>query len=232
MSVGDSCLVYVSSKSTWQPPEDWRHNRSFKLAVAAYDAPPTCQDADYLFYGDLEKFRGAKEYMGNFLLDFRAVAFLDDDIEVTAEELALLFNLGLRGSYFVWQPALSADSYYSWKNTVLDPRYANEPGGGAAPAEFIEVMCPFFSRQGLGQVLPLFDLNYGGWGLDVIWSEMWPQAKKAILHGLPVGHHRPIRSCDRKMPNGLTKIQELAELLDARGLRTYWDRFRLSASCR
>ena len=212
-------LVYVSSRHDWPVPPTWRSPyRTFDLAFAAYDQPPACPGADFQFHSDLEKFRGAKELMGDRMLGYEAVAFLDDDIEVDASRLDALFRIGLRLDYLVWQPALSAGSFYTWKCTV------ERPGLAAVPTDFVDVMCPFFSRAGLREALPLFDVNYGAFGLDVLWSHRWPLERKGVIHHLPVGHHRPIGSCVRRMPNGLTKREELDEVLRAPELRAYWTR--------
>jgi hypothetical protein len=203
----------VSSNSKWVNP--WPE-REFDLAFACYDLLPLKPtNADYIFLSNLEKFRGAYELMGEKLLAYKAVAFLDDDVEVDASRIMDIFHEGLERGYAVWQPALTPESVYCWSCT------AQHPGAQASPAYFVEVMCPFFSREGLEKTLPIFTENYGGCGLDVLWSNMFPLEKKGMLHHLSAGHYRPICSAQRKMPNGLTKAQESRQTIAKHGLQAF-----------
>lgn len=213
-------LVYVSSRHDWPVPPTWRNPaRTFDLCLVGYDrAPLEPTAADMTFHSDLEKFRGAKAVLGSKLLDYEAVTFLDDDIELTATDLTACFREGLAHGWKVWQPALTPDSFYSWKCTV------QQVGKSAETTEFVEVMMPFFSRAGLAEALPTFSLNYGAFGLDVLWSSRTPREQKGILHHLSAGHHRSIGSSSRLMPNGKTKLQELDELLRSQNLLPYWNR--------
>ena len=210
-------LVYVSGPASWVMPSSWNHC-DFDVAFSAFDAIPKCTAPDYLFHTPLEKLHGALINMGHQLLQYDAVAFLDDDVEASGPLLDCIFRAGVQADFLVWQPALTPDSFYSWKNTVQRPNAETED------TEFVEVMCPFFSRRGLSLCLPMFGINFSGHGLDVLWSSLIPRPRKGIIHHMPVGHHRPLSPNGRRMPNGLTKNQELTNLLRERSLQSYWNK--------
>ena len=88
------------------------------------------------------------------------------------------------------QPALTADSYFSWPNLL------QAPGQLVRYTSFVEVMAPLFDRDTLRDCLSSFSESRSGWGLDWVWGHLCQQSGKtmAIIDATPVKHTRPVAS--------------------------------------
>jgi hypothetical protein len=58
---------------------------------------------------------------------------------------------------------------------------------------FVESMCPFFTREALATVAPLFTLGLES-GIDLVWCSLLPSPwlKCAVIDATPVTHTRPV----------------------------------------
>ena len=86
------------------------------------------------------------------------------------------------------QPALTQDSYCTWKLLRQDPschlRFT----------QFVEIMAPLFSRPALGVCAASFSESSSGWGLDWLWPRLCNEAgldRIAVIDATPVCHTRP-----------------------------------------
>jgi GR25 family glycosyltransferase involved in LPS biosynthesis len=120
------------------------------------------------------------------LLAYDYVCFADDDLAVSLESFNLMFSMCEQFALELAQPALTHDSHMgNWGITMENRsfllRYTN----------FVEVMCPVFSRAFLERCAPTFVENMSGYGLDFLWSS-WVSSpwKIAILDACPVKHTR------------------------------------------
>lgn len=118
---------------------------------------------------------------------YERIAFLDDDLICTAEDINLAFEVGRDMRLSLWQPSLTPDSYFSYalfqQNELFKLRYVN----------FVEMMCPFFAVDYLKKCLPLFELGYET-GIDRVWSRLHddPRNAFAVLDCVAVAHTRPV----------------------------------------
>jgi hypothetical protein len=86
---------------------------------------------------------------------------------------------------------------------------------------FIEVMAPCFSAKALAKLLPTFDENLSGWGLDYVWPMLLgSQANVAIIDDVQILHTRPIGAANygALKERGITAWDEMNELLARRGV--------------
>jgi hypothetical protein len=92
----------------------------------------------------------------------------DEDIELSTKEINKLFDKMIEYDLDLAQPSIekSTTSFPSWRFFIhsgkQDIYYIN----------FIEVMCPVFSRMALIKCLDTFNKSQSGWGLDIIWPKL------------------------------------------------------------
>ena len=122
----------------------------------------------------------------DLFLSYDYICLADDDLAASVETFNRMFLLCEHYGLELAQPALTRDSHMgSWgitmENTSFLLRYTN----------FVEVMCPVFSRAFLDLCAPTFNENLSGYGLDLLWSS-WVSSpwKIAILDACPVRHTR------------------------------------------
>ncbi len=119
-------------------------------------------------------------------LSYDYICLADDDLASSVETFNRMFLLCVHYGLELAQPALTHDSHMgNWsitmENTSFLLRYTN----------FVEVMCPVFSRAFFDLCAPTFQENMSGYGLDLLWSS-WVSSpwKIAILDACPVKHTR------------------------------------------
>jgi hypothetical protein len=134
----------------------------------------------------------------------------DDDLRATKDGINLLFEIFAKHSLALAQPALTPDSHISHLITLRSKsfqlRFTN----------FVEIMAPCFSRDCLKQLLPSFNENQSGWGLDFIWPTRIADWKRiGIIDAVTVCHTRPLNGPNYPFlaNKGKDARQEMAELL-------------------
>ncbi len=122
----------------------------------------------------------------DLFLSYDYICLADDDLAASVDTFNRMFLLCERYGLELAQPALTHDSHMgNWgitmENTSFLLRYTN----------FVEVMCPVFSRAFFELCAPTFHENLSGYGLDLLWSS-WVSSpwKIAILDACPVRHTR------------------------------------------
>jgi hypothetical protein len=147
---------------------------------------------------------------------YESVWLPDDDLRCTCEDINRLFAIFEREKLELAQPALRHESYVAHMVTLYNPkfhlRYTN----------FIEVMAPCFSRHALEKLLPTFNDNLSGWGLDYVWATMLgpPGSPVAIIDDVQVLHTRPIGAANygALKERGITAWDEMHESLQQHGI--------------
>jgi hypothetical protein len=121
---------------------------------------------------------------------YDAFWFPDDDLASDTDNINRMFAFFHAFRLSLAQPALTADSFFSWKNLLQDP------GQFMRFTSFVEVMAPLFDRSTLQLCLPSFGESRSGWGLDWVWGHLCEQAQRsmAIIDATPVKHTRPVAS--------------------------------------
>jgi hypothetical protein len=188
-------------------------DRLYDIAIHDYgdwteeDVRKNCQAEYYMPYPRKEKFEVAA-VMVNVLPSYKYYAFLDDDLTVDTVTLNSLFLVGDSLNLDLYQPALTKDSYSShWHLKQYHSITGVTTDYPVRKVPFVEIMCPFMSRQTVEKAAPTFDLNISSWGLDCY---IWPKLVNNcyVIDALPVGHMRQPGRRDRVQRNGLTPAQE------------------------
>ena len=120
------------------------------------------------------------------LLHYDAICLMDDDISTDTNNLNMMFNIFHCGEFWLAQPALTADSFFSHPITV------QVSDSILRITNFIEPMCPIFRKDILLYLLHTFTESKSGWGLDFLWQHLlkYPRCKNMIIDACPVKHTR------------------------------------------
>ncbi|TAN53281.1 MAG: DUF707 domain-containing protein [Methylococcaceae bacterium] len=199
-----------------------RQKRDWDLAVSLYEEVPFADDAciDFLHCYRGGKWDGIHAFFAEnpeLLARYDYFWLVDDDIEVTPAQVDKLFDYVRIHDFELAQPALTLDSYYSYRLTLHCPgflhRYTN----------FVEIMAPVLSRHVLENVIPHFANTRSGLGIDWHWHDLVarPERGIAIIDAVPVGHRRPLRQHLRgKMrEDGVCPDMEMKRLVEALELK-------------
>ena len=124
------------------------------------------------------------------LLDrYDAFWFPDDDLAIQTPDINRMFALFHGFELSLAQPALTHDSYYSWRVLL------QEPDNVLRMINFVEVMAPIFSRAALHTCLSSFTASPSGWGLDRIWPALCMAnglRQIGIIDAVAIKHTRPL----------------------------------------
>lgn len=138
-------------------------------------------------FGKLDSFKALYERYPDFFSKYAFVLVTDPDLEVEDGDLSRLFRIAKRYSLDVSQAALTHDSFWSHFHTLQHPRYLWRK------TNFVEVMCPMFSREALRELMPWFDLNKSTWGIDLCWAQAaGKRFSMAIIDAVAVRHAKKI----------------------------------------
>lgn len=191
-------------------------NKDFDLIVIDYCAKPGESVANkynidliYETNGGY-KFNNIKKLIEqeNLLEKYKYFWFPDWDIEINPDTIQELFDFTKKYDFYLSQPALSFDSYASWLKTYHNPNTEARVTG------FVEIMCPLFEVSFLKEILWTLDMNYSGWGLDLLWPHIGDKNKIGIIDRVIIKHTKPISSHDWILPNNKTPNEEMNEILD------------------
>jgi hypothetical protein len=114
------------------------------------------------------------------------VWFPDDDLDSNTESINRLFDINSQYDLWLSQPTL--DGHVSFpieqkvENSIL--RFTN----------FVEIICPVMKYDTIKTLLPYFNINESGWGLDFLWPKIlgYPLDKIAIIDDVTVIHTKPV----------------------------------------
>ncbi|MDA8329101.1 MAG: DUF707 domain-containing protein [Betaproteobacteria bacterium] len=167
--------------------------RSWDLCISWYGnvMPAKIPECEYFTFQPEDRKFGAIHalFLGDSpLWNYDQIWLPDDDIMTSWADINRLFAICRRHELDLAQPALLMNGNISHQVTVHNPvfslRYTN----------FVEVMCPLFSREGLQICHPVFNGSISGWGLDYIWPHLLGgvSSKVAIIDDVIVVHTRPV----------------------------------------
>ncbi len=145
---------------------------------------------------------------------YEAVWFPDDDISVDAAGVERLFETFHSLDMLLAQPSLADGSYVSheitrWNGSFV-VRYTN----------FVEAMCPLFSRASLEACAPSFTQSISAYGIDMVWARMLgdPRDRVGMIDAAPVVHGRPVGAGTWRRPDGFDPQGDRARMLAAYGV--------------
>jgi hypothetical protein len=169
--------------------------RPYDLLLNFYEPPPSGDWPAEFIYSQ----RGTKATAIDVLLRQRPeiltqydyVMFLDDDIELTPDQIGELFNFMRRKGLDLAQPALTPDSY-----ATLPLFYRKQSREGFRLVTFVEIMAPAFSRRALIANRENFGANISGFGIDVLIGDATRKAFGATVAVIDVVVARHLREID------------------------------------
>ena len=145
------------------------------------------------------------------LTKYRYIWLPDDDLACKGDDITKMFELVESGGYQLAQPSLTHDSYFSHALTVHNPMFKMRY------TSFIEIMAPCFESGFLDHLLPTFNLNISGWGVDHLWSQMLRSSdvRVGVIDEIQIRHTRPVGGGQLySLLKGRTAEEEMAELFE------------------
>lgn len=111
----------------------------------------------------------------------------DDDVAADTGTVNRLFSIAADYALQISQPAIGrGDSSYAALRA--------HDGYRLRYTQFVEMMCPLFTRKSLVRVLPLFAANASAWGIDWVWSSLYGEEEVAVIDAATVHHTRPVQA--------------------------------------
>ena len=207
-------LVYVPCKDGHVKAELFGDGRRFAVAMNEYSGHPITEPrAEWLFSRPGHKWQCIAANILPLIDKYDAFCFLDDDIEITTDELNRLFDAGMAHNADLWQASLSLDSFDWWPELIH-----RDDSAGARKVSLVEVMMPCFSRASLVKLFSTFTENYCGWGLDLVWAKLLDGKGMFIVDDVVAKHLRPLQSGHWILPNGMTSFQDRDRVLKKYGI--------------
>jgi len=152
--------------------------------------------------------------LGDVIGRYDAVWLPDDDLKVDAAGVERLFETFTRRNLLLAQPSLADPSYVSHEitrwNGSFEVRYTN----------FVEAMCPLFSREALRACVPSFTESLSAYGLDMIWEKILgsPRDRIGMIDAAPVVHSRPVGGGTWRRPAGMDPDGDRAKMFGMYGV--------------
>lgn len=184
----------------------------FDLHLLIYDDSydDFCNDTEFVVSDSGYKMDMTYRYLHQhpeYLEEYDYFFLMDDDIEMSTEDVNKLFQMMGKYNLKIAQPSLVM-SYYTYRHTVNHPlcilRYTN----------FVEMMVPCFSKEALAKVLPTFEKQVRGCGIEMHWAKLIDSTHKdmAIIDVVHARHVRPLQPWtqdDRKNMLKYLKVHSL-----------------------
>jgi hypothetical protein len=113
----------------------------------------------------------------DYLDKYKTFWFPDPDIECTFK-ISELFDFVNKHNLDICQPSLTRDS-------ISSHGASKHMEHSLYRKDFVEIMCPCFSRNALVKNMWTFGLTYSGYGIDLIWSN---ENQTFVIDGFQVRH--------------------------------------------
>jgi core-2/I-Branching enzyme len=183
--VGDNSLHW-----SWAVP---RAQRNYDLFISYFGSTPGRYREDGEYYETspglkLPVFSRLLKKQRELIFSYDAVCIADDDLLTCAAFVNRMFDLFHKYHLMLAQPALSFGSYCAHPVTLIRPE------NRLHFSEFVETMCPIFSRDALRRLASTFTMSASSWGVDFLWGHRLKRFRRriAILDEAPVVHSRPV----------------------------------------
>ncbi|GBQ34998.1 hypothetical protein AA13594_3007 [Gluconacetobacter azotocaptans DSM 13594] len=170
-------------------------DRNWDLCISWYgsEVPEEIEGCEYFVHQKKERKFGAifnlfsQKYS---LLDYENFWFPDDDLETSWRDINRLFNIFTRSRLDLAQPSLAVNSssFINHQVTAQNKEYL------LRYSNFVELMCPIFTRETLKLCLPAFNGTKSAFCLDHIWGGLGGRVpgRMAIIDDVAVSHTRPM----------------------------------------
>jgi len=185
--------------------------------LAEYDLIYLCYSNDIEFYKYLQSFgkpvlrvhsgkwKNIKWFIDNFRIkQYEFYWFPDPDLIINIKDINKFFKIVNKNNFGLCQPSLT-------KNSICSHSFLRQKiGKDYRKVDFVEVMCPCFSRKILGELLWTFDLSFSGYGLDILWAKYMICY---VINSVSVCHPRDQNFVRRAIQKGFPKPEdELQEI--------------------
>jgi len=145
---------------------------------------------------------------------------LDDDIEITSNDINEMFNLSKEYNLEICGPSFSKESH------VSHPITKHKDDIVLSYTNFVEVNVPLFSRKALDNLMKWFDPILIGWGIDILY--IWANGKDlkksyAIIH--------KIQCKNPRVNSKRVKSRELMLIKDAKIRDKIWKEYANKIGC-
>jgi hypothetical protein len=178
--------------------EHWLNgDRNFDVALVNYDyhEHPCNLIAKCVYLDSFHTFKypGIYEMFADeaTLLDYDYFFMPDEDIKLSCEDINKLFDKAKTLNLDLCCPSIeqSDESFPSWKLFIHEDT-------DFVATNFVEVMCPLFSRSALPKCLETFNKSHSGWGLDIVWPKLIGDNHNniGVVHSIIAKHTRKISS--------------------------------------
>ncbi len=139
-------------------------------------------------------------------LDYNYIGLLDDDQAIAVSGLNRLLQIAGQQGLDVFQPAVSADSYYSHAMFVQKKEHSPER------VHWVEIMSPFLRKEIFESGEDFYKCNISSYGID---RYLFPYLQQklnhnntALIHEVSIRHLKPVTDGNKKFSNGLDARQE------------------------
>ena len=139
-------------------------------------------------------------------LYYTYIGLLDDDQAISVSSLNRLLEIATENKFDVFQPAVSADSYYS--HAV----FLQKPGHSPETVLWVEIMSPFLRKEIFEAGEDFYKTNISSYGVD---RYLFPYLQKklnhcntALVHEVSIRHLKPVTDGNKQFSNGLDARQE------------------------
>ena len=169
-------LVYCPTNAGDFIADLLNENRLFDVALNDFSGTGTGIDgAEWQFSRRGHKWPCIARNLSEIDRTYEAYAFLDNDVEISAEGLNSLFLIGSSLGLDLFQAALTHDSVCG------HPHLKQKADSYVRKSDFVEVMMPVFSYEGLARCAPTFGDSESGWGLNRVWPWYLDQGRIGII---------------------------------------------------
>lgn len=166
--------------------------RHFDLMLINYSntSGKNLNKCDYYFEAKGFKFEIIKKAIEANIAVIKKYDFIwfpDDDLEISTRSINTLFRICRRYHLSLAQPSVSNSDvihFFTRRRLYSVLRYVN----------FVELMCPLFSREALFKVIDTFAINRSGYGIDWLWAERLKKENIAVVDAVSVYHARKLFS--------------------------------------
>ena len=186
--------VFVSAGKTSLHRQLLKGDANFDLHLLIYDDSYSlfCHDTKFISVQSGYKMDMTYRYLQShpeFLENYEYFFLMDDDIEMSSEDVNRMFHMMREYDLKIAQPSLVM-SYYTYKHTAHHPlcilRYTN----------FVEMMVPCFSKEALVKVLPTFEKKVRWGGIECHWPVLVEASQEdmAVIDAVCAVHTHPVSS--------------------------------------
>lgn len=139
-------------------------------------------------------------------IDYTYIGLLDDDQAISVSSLNRLLDIATENNLDVFQPSVSADSYFS------HAMFVQKNGHLPEPVYWVEIMSPFLRKEIFESGEEFYRSNISSYGVD---RYLFPYLQKklnrsnaALIHEVSIRHLKPVTDGNKKFSNGLDARQE------------------------